>query len=240
MGLLEDLIATLDLDATIQDIRLGMFHTGVWSRSCGLAATLPRDALRQQPPLVRDAGNLRLKPPAELVQMAFADSILEAAVGMAAVNSLLEVDEKTCHELNARDWIAAKAEGKRIAVVGHFPFLPVLQKIARILWIIEKNPEPGDYGEMEAERLIPQAEVVAITGSAFTNHTIEHLLACCDPRADVIVLGDTAPLSPVLFDYGIHAVAGTRVADPQTALRCVSEGANFRQIKGTRRLTMTR
>ncbi len=240
MGLLEDLIATLDFDTTVRDIRQGVFHTGVWSRSCGLAATLPRDALRQQPPLVREAGSLCTKTPAELVQMAFADSILEAAVGMAAVNSLIEVDEKTCHELNARDWIAAKGEGRRIAVVGHFPFLPMLQRIARDLWVIEKNPQPGDHAETEASRLLPQADVVAITGSALTNHTIEHLLACCDPRAEVIVLGDTTPLSTVLFDYGIQAVAGTRVSDPHAALRCVSEGANFRQIRGTRRLTMVR
>jgi hypothetical protein len=54
----------------------------------------------------------------------------------------------------------------------------------------------------------------------------------------VILLGDSAPLSPILFDYGVDAVAGTRVADVATALRCVSQGANFRQIRGVRRLTM--
>ncbi|MEJ2721669.1 MAG: DUF364 domain-containing protein [bacterium] len=54
------------------------------------------------------------------------------------------------------------------------------------------------------------------------------------------MLGDTTPLSPVLFDYGVHALAGTRVTDPDLALNCLSQGANFRQIKGTRRLTMMR
>jgi uncharacterized protein (DUF4213/DUF364 family) len=53
-------------------------------------------------------------------------------------------------------------------------------------------------------------------------------------------VGDSAPLSPVLFDHGVDAVAGTLVVDPALALRCVSEGANFRQIRGTRRLTMTK
>jgi len=83
-------------------------------------------------------------------------------------------------------------------------------------------------------------EVVAITGSALTNHTIERLLACCRPGAYVVVLGDTTPLSPVLFDYGVDAVCGTQVVDADLALRCVSQGANFRQIKGTKRLTMMR
>jgi len=92
--------------------------------------------------------------------------------------------------------------------------------------------------EVDANDLIPQADVVGITGSAFTNHTIEHLLNLCGPRAYVIVLGDTVPLSPVLFDYGVDAVSGTIVIDHTLALRCISQGANFRQIKGTRRLTI--
>ena len=52
------------------------------------------------------------------------------------------------------------------------------------------------------------------------------------------MLGDSAVLSPVLFDYGIDAIAGTMVTDNDLALKCISQGANFRQIKGTRRLIM--
>jgi hypothetical protein len=35
-------------------------------------------------------------------------------------------------------------------------------------------------------------------------------------------------------------VSGTQVVEPELALRCLSEGATFRQIRGTRRLTMER
>jgi uncharacterized protein (DUF4213/DUF364 family) len=52
------------------------------------------------------------------------------------------------------------------------------------------------------------------------------------------VLGDSAILSPVLFDYGVDAIAGTKVLDPDLVLRCISQGANFRQIKGTKKLIM--
>ena len=93
---------------------------------------------------------------------------------------------------------------------------------------------------MESEKLLPQADVVGITGTAFTNQTIESLLSLCDANAYVVVLGGTAPLSPVLFDYGISAISGTRVIDPETVLHCVSQGATFRQIKGVRLLTMER
>jgi uncharacterized protein (DUF4213/DUF364 family) len=157
---------------------------------------------------------------------------------MATINSLLEVDAEHCRDLNARDLIAEKGKGKRIAIVGHFPFVPKLRETAKALWVIEKNPKKGDFTEADAENLIPKADIVAITGTAFTNHTLDHLLNLCDSHAYVILLGDTAPLSAVLFDYGIDAVAGTRVVDADLALRCVSQGANFRQIRGTRRLIM--
>lgn len=52
------------------------------------------------------------------------------------------------------------------------------------------------------------------------------------------MLGDTVPMCPLLFDYGVDALSGTRVVDPEVALRCVSQGANFRQIRGIARLTM--
>lgn len=62
----------------------------------------------------------------------------------------------------------------------------------------------------------------------------------CRPGAFVVILGDSAPLSPLLFDYGIDAVSETKVIDPDLALRCVSGGADYLQIKGIRQLTMIR
>ena len=238
MKILDDLILALNFDAAVKDIRQGVFHTGVLTRNCGLAASLPKDALRQEPPMVKESGFLLDKTPLELAQLAYSNSILEAVIGMATINSLVEIDENSCIEVNAAELIIEKGKGKRIAVVGHFPFIPRIRKYSKELWIIEKNPKEGDFTEAEADNLIPQADIVAITGTALTNHTMDHLLELCNPRAYIIVLGDTAPLSPILFDHGLNAISGTRVMNTEMALRCVSEGANFRQISGVRRLTM--
>jgi uncharacterized protein (DUF4213/DUF364 family) len=238
MKILDDLIATLNTDAKVRDIRMGLFHTAVLTRNCGLAATLPRDALRQEQPSVREPGRLLEKSALELLRMSYSDNILEAAIGMAAINSMLEVNDKQCRELNASQLIAEKGKDKKVAIIGHFPFIPHLREVAKQLWVIEKNPREGDLAEAESENLIPQADVVGITGTAFTNHTIEKLLALCRPEAYVVIVGDTAPLSPVLFDHGIDAVSGTKVTDPQLALNCVSQGATYPQIKGVRQLTM--
>jgi uncharacterized protein len=238
MKILDEIIATLDMKAGVRDIRQGLFHTAVLTRNCGLAATLPRDALCQEQPSVKEPGFLLRKSVQELVQMCYSESIPEAAIGMATINSLLEIDEGRCQSLNARDLIIEKGKNRRVAIVGHFPFVPKLREVVKELWVIEKHPREGDLGEGEAERFIPEADVVGITGTAFTNHTIEQLLNLCNPGAYVVVLGDTAPLSPILFDYGINAVSGTKVIDSELVLRCVSEGATYRQIKGIRQLTM--
>ena len=188
--------------------------------------------------MVKTPGFLLDKNTLELAQLAYSQSILEAAIGMATINSLLEVDETACLELNAVELIMEKGKGKRIAIVGRFPFIPMIREGTKALWVIEKNPKEGTFKEAEAENLIPRADVVAITGTAITNHTMDHLLELCHPRAYVIALGDTAPLSPILFDHGLNAISGTRVMNAQLALRCISQGANFRQIKGVKRLTM--
>jgi len=238
MNILDDLIASLNFNTSVRDIRQGIFHTGVLTRYCGLAATLPRDVLQQKPALVKEPGFLLRKTPRELARLCYSPNILEAAIGMATINSLLKVDRNSCLELNAAELIIEKGKNKRVAVVGHFPFISRVKKSAEKVWVIEKNPKGNDAGESEADVLIPKADVVAITGSAFTNHTIEHLLSLCEPKSYVITLGDTAPLSTVLFDYGLDAISGTKVTDFELALKCVSQGANFRQIQGVKRLTL--
>jgi uncharacterized protein (DUF4213/DUF364 family) len=175
-----------------------------------------------------------------LSRMAESESLLEAVIGMATINSLLEINDEECLELNAGKLIAKKGKDKRVAIVGRFPFISEIRGLASDLWVIERNPHEGELTEAEAEDFIPQADVVGITGTTFTNHTIEQLLELCNPKAYVVVLGDTAPLSPILFDYGIDAISGTKVTDPALVLHCVSEGATYRQIKGIRKLTMMR
>lgn len=92
MKILDDLISTLRFDTSIKDIRQGVFHTGVLTRNYGLAPTLPKDALRQKPPMVREPGLLLDKSTGDFAGMAYSEHLLEAAIGMATINSLLEFD----------------------------------------------------------------------------------------------------------------------------------------------------
>jgi len=238
--ILDDLIGSLEGDALTREVRVGPFWTAVWSRGCGLASTTgPRDH-EHGATFVHDAGGLAGRSARELARLAYSDSPLEAGIGLAAMNSLLDVDEARCVELNAAELLIDRGRGKKVALVGHFPFVPALREAAGRLWVIELHPQPGDVGAEEAETIVPQADIVAITGSAFINHTMEPLLSLCWPETFVVVLGPSTPLSPVLFDYGVDVISGTRVVDPVRALRCASEGATFRQMRGVRLLTTER
>ena len=238
--ILNDVISILDIDARIRDIRQGIFYTGVLTKHCGLAATLIHDALKQGTPLVKQPGTLLNQKHIGIDSTGLFHRIAEAAIGMATINSFIDIDENFCVERNAGDLIIEKGNGKNVVIIGHFPFIPNVRKRAKNLWVIDKNPQTHDFPESEATRLIPQADVLCITGTAFTNHSIDHLLQLRDPKAFVVVLGGTTPMVPILFDYGIHAISGTMVLDHQRALGCISQGANFRQIKGTRRFIMMR
>ena len=236
MKIIDDLLSTLNYESPVKDVRQGAFQTAVLTRYCGLASTPHDPGPHHEQTPVKEAGLLLEKDAMTLAYMANSPSPMESAIGMATINSLIEVDEQRCVELNAGDLLAKEGEDKRVAIVGHFPFVPRLRKMVKELWVVERNPQEGDVAESEAENLIPRADVVGITGTAFTNHTIERLLGLCNPNAYVVILGGTAPLSPVLFDHGINAISGTKVVNPALALRCVSQGATFKQIKGIRLL----
>jgi uncharacterized protein (DUF4213/DUF364 family) len=240
MKILDDLISSLAADAPAREVRIGRFWTGVWSRECGLASTTGPGSHEHGARFVRDAGGLAGRSALELARLAHSDSPLEAGIGMAAINSLLEVDEARCVELNAGDLLIERGRGKTVALIGHFPFVPALREAAARLEVLELRPQPGDASAGEAGAIVPQADIVAITGSAFINHSLGGLLGLCRADSFVMVLGPSTPLSPILFDYGADVISGTRVVEPELALRCASEGATFRQIRGIRLLTMER
>ena len=238
LRIINDLLATLSLDARVKDVSQGPFQTAVLTQNCGLASTPHEIRHHQDNAPVKEAGELTSKTALELANMALSPNHFEASIGMAAINSLIDIEEEWCVEVNAADLLAEKGKDKRVAIVGHFPFVPKLRQTAKCLWVIEKHPRKGEFPESKAGTIIPQAEVVGITGSAFINHTIGHLLSLCDPESYILVLGGTTPLSHVLFDHGINAISGTKVAEPEKVLQYVRQGATFRQIKGVRRLTM--
>jgi uncharacterized protein (DUF4213/DUF364 family) len=163
-------------------------------------------------------------------------------VGVAAINSLVQPDLGALREGNAYELILDHGEGRDVTVVGHFPFVERLRPRCRNLWVLELVPQEGDLPAGSAAEHIPRSDLVAITSTALVNHTLQQLLelASQERRPYVILLGPSTPLTPILFDHGIHALGGSIADRPEQALRHVSEGVCFRFVAGLRHVLMTR
>jgi hypothetical protein len=237
MKVLDDLIVSLKgNDFPVQSVYTCVFWTAVISKHCGLSSTF-----REEGPShdrgVRDVGNLTEKRALELAEYARSDNLLEASIGMATINSLVDIEESKCIEKNAFEIILEKGQEKNVAIVGHFPWIPKLREKVRNLWVLEQRLREGDLPAKEAIWILPQCDVVGITGTSFINHTIEGLLNLCK-KAYVVLVGPTSPLSSILFDYGIEAICGTKVIDAEKVVRSIGEGATFKEVTGFKLLTL--
>lgn len=240
-AIIDDLLSSLpDKPVPVRSVLVGAHWTSVCSTHCGLATTIIGGKPHDHTTVVRDAGNLHRKSAQELAVYARSENFLEVSIGLAAINSLLEVNEQDAVEINASEVLMTRGAGKNVALVGHFPFIPRLRKEVGNLWVIEQYPTGDDHPAEAAADLIPRADVVALTASALINHTLDDLLALCSPEALVLILGPSTPLSPVLFDHGATIIAGSRILDEAAVLNYIGQGATFQQVKGVRLLAFTR
>ncbi len=235
-------------DGAVLDLRVGAFWTAVVTeldgqRRCGLASNLREVAHHHSHgPAVQAAGRLTESSARQLTRLSSSKSVIEAAVGLAALNALLPRLEDRWVECNAEEVIAHHGSGKRVALVGHFPFVDRLRERVGSLRVLEQHPQAGDLPAEAAAKELPRAEVVAITGTTLLNHTFEPLMALRNPEALVLMLGPSTPLSPIMFRHGVDLLSGSAVDDIDAVLRAVSQGANFRQVHhyGVRLVTMMR
>lgn len=240
MTILDELLARLPKDhVPVRHVLVGAHWTVVCSRHAGMAAALMADKPHGHS-RVREVGRLEQKPAQALAEMARSNDPLEVSIGVAAINSLIDVDENRVFEINAADLLAQRGRDRIVALVGHFPFIQELRSAVGELWVIELHPEEGEYPAEAAADLLPKADLVALTGSALINGTLDGLLAVCRPGSTIMVLGPSTPLSPVLFEHGAHILSGTRVLDEAAVLRTVGQGAAFRQVEGARRVSLMR
>jgi uncharacterized protein len=223
----------------VRKVIIGVHWTLVCSKHCGLGSTITGEGPHGHSQ-IKDVGFLHQKSAQELAGWVLSDNLLEASIGIAALNSLIDVDESLLTEVNASEVISRESKDKNLVIVGHFPFVDRIKQSAENCWVIEKRPHTDDFPESAAYEFIPQADVIAITGTAFINHTIENLLSLCRPESLVMILGPSTPLLPLLFDHGITYLSGSRVIDEKAAITTIQQGASFPQVKGVRRVTMSK
>ena len=229
--------------ADLLDIRVGQFWIVInTSAGAGMASAMRSEAhLHGSRPIVR-AGELHTMTPLELVGLARSESAPEAGVGMAAANALLNSVAAGLSEEKAVKILCERGKGKRVAMIGHFPFADSLREHCDQLWVFERglNRRDGDLGDEAMDQLLPQADVVAVTATTLLNKTLPTVLAGVRPDAFVMMLGPSTPLTPVLLDFGFDVLCGTVIEDSETVLRAVEQGAVTPQITGVRRVSLWR
>jgi len=175
---------------------------------------------------------------AEIMRWLEEDNLFRAAVGMAALNSMIACPKQFTSQ-NAFEIIARKSVDKNVGVIGHFPFVDKLAAISNTCRVFERRIHDGDLPARLIPRYLPDCDVVVITGQTVANGSIGQILHFA-PDAFKILLGPSTPLHPLLFDYGIHVIAGARVKEPQTVARFIAQGAHFKQLSGIELITMSR
>ena len=246
MDLTDNLLRAL-VPGEIRRIVVGPRWTAVLSEAagemrCGLAATLDRVGARAGQPEADVLRQWVARPGLEVAARLHSPEPLEVSVAAAAINALLPRVPGDNRDQPAEEIVARRGAGKSVVLVGRFAFAPRLRPLVSRLQIIERQPHGDEVPESQAERVLPEAEFVAITGMAFVNGSLEGLLRWCGAEAEVLVLGPSTPLSPVLFDYGVDLLAGAEVTSIDAVMEGVAGGADFHQLRllGVRRVCLSR
>ncbi|MCK5799651.1 MAG: DUF364 domain-containing protein, partial [Deltaproteobacteria bacterium] len=240
-------------DAPIRKLTVGERYAAVLSRTLGVAFRFNRPCAkhRTSSPSAphehpEDRDGVPLPPPLsdratddmtarDLATLAHSQDPLHASIGVAAISSLLDPPTGRIEDGDAADLIADRGRGGTVTLVGHFSFVDRLRTQVQKLHVLELRPQEGDLPASAADDVIPESDVVAITGTTLINHTMEGLLRLAQGRF-VVILGPSTVLSPVLFDYGVSAICGSLVTDPEEVLRSLNAGGSLRKNRGVRKL----
>ncbi|MEK6765855.1 MAG: DUF364 domain-containing protein [Planctomycetota bacterium] len=235
-------------DIKPEDIRIGVFYTGVVLSSghAGMSYTpvqeipeavcCPRSHAKM--PAAGELLNFQIT---DLMDYALDDNALKAAVGMATLNALSAIllAEDACRYKpsaygNALDLVEITSEDT-VAMVGAFPpFIKRIQEITKNLFVIDKNPKvvgKGDTIKIESadrlEEIIPQANIIVITGVTLVNHTLGPILELAERATEIVVVGPTASVYPEpLFKRGVTVLGGVRITDAARMIHLIGEAGS--------------
>ena len=216
MGLTEDILNEVDTKP-IDDIRVGIKYTGVMvEKRVGVARTISDQC---ETPL--KVGKLI---GTEVANLIFSKKTIETSIGCAAINASITPKGKIKKGDIFKRIIKIAEDFKTIGIVGRFPFV---NKISGNVHVLEKKSIPGCLPASKADDILPKCDLVVITGSAFIDKSLEHLLEISGGYT--MVIGPSTPLSAVLFEFGADLLAGI-YCENQSVLDTVSQGGGTRDF----------
>jgi len=236
-------------EITIERAVVGLFFTGVKLKNgtAGTSATpiksipeagcCPSSAMAMPFP-----GKLRGRRAVDLAHEALSGHGIRRAVGIATVNALADCcwqrrphpDIELHHGVDAFDATDIR-HGDKVVVVGAFvPFLKELKRRGQAFLVLEQDSATLKADELpffrpaeQAAEILPDADVVLITGSTLVNNTLEDLLALARPDARVTIVGPTVGMLPDAFlARGADVLGCVRITEPDAFLDLLAEGGS--------------
>ena len=237
---LQGIIAEID-QTRASEIVMGVGYTGVRlsSGQVGMAHSLLNEGTSGSAHMSGKAGHLAGSSALELARLALSWDIKARVVGIATLNALSQIAlDKLAREIcpHGGDVVDhLTIEGKIVAVVGNMqPMVVKLRDTAKQVHVLERSLELRDGSTLPdtaAEQILPESDIVLITGTALENGTIDRLLELSKNAEEVAIVGPTAGMLPtVLFKHGATIVGTVRVTNPDKAMQIIGEGGMPRAL----------
>lgn len=234
---------------TVERVAIGIFFTGVKlsNGSGGLCFTPIKEipeavccpsSLRALP----WSGTFRGRPVTEFLDALFDKSPMKRAVGIAVLNALSAsffdgfppADYSVERGSDALEVIEIP-ENAHVVVIG--ALVPILMRLKRRgtpFSIIEMDPRTLKADEMpfwvpveKTKEVVPHADLLVITGTTLLFHSLEPILACAKPGAQIVLVGPTASMLPAaFFRRGVSVLGGDLVTHPDDLLDILCEGGS--------------
>ena len=236
-------------DLTIERATIGLFFTGVkLSNGAGGVCFTPIKEIPEAVCCPSSAG--RIFDPGKIPGMKVESALLalssrepmKMAVAIATLNALSSTcwsqggTEKYNLKMNMDALEAVRlSDHSAVAVIGAIvPVLRLLKSRGGTWWIIEQDPKTLRQDELHhyvpeerSEGILGKADVLIITGVTLVNHTLEKILECARPGAEIAVMGPTASMLPEpMFERGVRVMGGVWVKNPDELLDVLASGGS--------------
>lgn len=241
-------------EITVEDVCIGVFFSGVkLSTGQGGLCYTPIKMMPEavccpsSAQLMPNPGALRQRKAADYLEDIFAGGILKKTLGIATLNALsaycyengmLSLDVRL--DEDAFD-VPDLSQHRNAVVIG--ALVPILKKLLKAgvdFTVLEQDARTLKGKELDHYRpaedyaeVLPQADLVFITGVTLINDTIDDLLAHIKPGAEVILAGPTLSfITNPLRRRGVTVVGGDYVKDADAALDILKQAGSGYHLFG--------
>lgn len=223
-------------DERIAEVRVGLGYTAVkvGGGQVGVGGMLRYLLDGSGCSLLSYAGTLAGRLAAEIVPMLRSENIVEASIGLAAVNALAKWEGPAGSSNDDLVELLHIDPHDQVGMVGDIT--PVLDRIRRYAdkCFVFDDGKPGGEGITAStlqEEILPQCDVVVLSATSLLNKTFDRLVTLSARAREICLMGPSTPLIPEVFkSRGVTLLSGRRFTHPDRLMQVVSEAGGTRSF----------